>query len=67
MSGGVRLIQHSHSGITPEEARDARACAWAFVFECWQESQMAAKGAPTPEGSNERNEQVKQAKEGDMT
>jgi hypothetical protein len=23
------------SGITPEQARDARARAWSFVFACW--------------------------------
>jgi hypothetical protein len=31
------------SGISPEQARDIRARAWAFVFQCWQEKQMAAE------------------------
>jgi hypothetical protein len=22
-------------GLAPEQARDARARAWAYVFECW--------------------------------
>jgi hypothetical protein len=52
------------SDISQEQARDARAQAWAFVFRCWQERQMAAKRAPTSDGSNE---QVKQAKEAAMT
>jgi hypothetical protein len=29
--------------ISPEQACDARARAWAFVFQCWQEKQ---KGGP---------------------
>jgi len=28
--------------ISPEQARDARARAWAYVFECWH----AKKGGP---------------------
>jgi hypothetical protein len=28
--------------ISPEQARDARARAWAFVFQCWQKKQKAA-------------------------
>jgi hypothetical protein len=31
------------SGITPERARDARARAWAYVFERWREKQEAAR------------------------
>jgi hypothetical protein len=42
-------------GITPEQARDAHARAWGFVFRCWQEKQMAARHTPTPDGHNERN------------
>jgi hypothetical protein len=53
--------------LTPEQARNARAQAWAFVFKCWHEKQKDAKRAPTSDGSNERDEQVKQAKEADMT
>ena len=41
MSGGVRLIQHSHSGITLEEAHDARARAWSFVFESYENNKAA--------------------------
>jgi len=32
-------------GIPPEQARDARARAWAFAFRCWQEK--TAKQAPS--------------------
>jgi hypothetical protein len=30
------------AGLTSEQARDARARAWAYVFQCWQEKQDAA-------------------------
>ena len=42
MSDGVRLVQRLYPGVTPEQTRDARARAWAFVFQCWQEKQKAA-------------------------
>ena len=35
MSEETRLFQRLHPGVTSEQARDARARAWAFVFECW--------------------------------
>ncbi len=30
-------------GITPEQARDARARAWRFVFDCWEQKKAADK------------------------
>ena len=36
MSEETRLFQRLHPGVTSEQARDARARAWAFVFECWE-------------------------------
>jgi len=41
------------SGISPEQARDTRARAWAFVFQCWQEKQMTTEPAAEPHGRNE--------------
>jgi hypothetical protein len=41
------------SGISPQQARDARARAWAFVFRCWQEKQMATEPAAEPDGPND--------------
>jgi hypothetical protein len=68
MSDAGRIVCHpSPADVTSEQASDARARAWAFVFRCWQEKQKAAKRTPTPDGSNERNEQVKLAKEAAMT
>jgi hypothetical protein len=43
-----RIILRSHPGITPEQACDARARAWAFVFCCWQK-----KGAETNSGGED--------------
>ena len=62
MSGGVRLIQHSHSGITLEEARDARARAWSFVFESYENNKAA--GAIRGEGGDtELNRKLRPEKE----
>jgi len=36
MSDGVRFIQRPCSGITPEQARDTRSRAWAYILECWR-------------------------------
>jgi hypothetical protein len=43
------LVVKSTPDITPEQARDVRARAWAFVFQCWQEKK---KGGPdtAPDG-----------------
>ena len=41
------------SGISPEQARDARARAWAFIFRCWQEKQMMTEPTAEPDGRND--------------
>jgi len=53
MNDGQHLTIKPTSGITPEQARDARARAWAYVFRCWQEKQKAAEPAPEPDGRND--------------
>jgi len=30
-------------GITPEQSRDARAHAWRFVFDCWEQKKVAGE------------------------
>ncbi len=42
MSGGQHITVKPTSRISSDEARDARARAWSFVFKCWQEKQKAA-------------------------
>ena len=39
MARSSYTVIRSEPGATPEQARDARARAWAFVFQCWQEKQ----------------------------
>jgi hypothetical protein len=42
MSGTPRITLRPHSDTITKQARDARARAWAYVFECWH----AKKGDP---------------------
>jgi hypothetical protein len=35
MSDAPRIGLRPNLGLTLEQARDARARAWAFVFQCW--------------------------------
>ena len=47
------------NGIRPEQARDARARAWALVFQCWHKKLKPAEPTPEPDGRNDasiRNE-----------
>jgi hypothetical protein len=38
-----RMVRSPLSSFSLEQTRDARARAWAFVFECWQEKQTVAE------------------------
>jgi hypothetical protein len=46
-------IRRIHASISPEQARDTRARAWAFVFQCWQAKQMG--GCRTAPNDAERS------------
>ena len=35
MSDAPRIVLRPNPGITGEQAHNARARVWAFVFECW--------------------------------
>ena len=35
MSNAPRIVLRPNPGVTTEQAYDARAHAWAFIFECW--------------------------------
>jgi hypothetical protein len=37
------IIARSTSGLTPEVARDLRAHAWRFVFDCWEQKKAASE------------------------
>jgi hypothetical protein len=38
----THFVHHQHCDISIEHARDARARAWVYVFQCWQDKQNAA-------------------------
>jgi hypothetical protein len=42
MNDARRIVVKPNPGITPEQARDARARAWAFVFECFYRHEKEA-------------------------
>jgi hypothetical protein len=43
VSDASRLVVRSRPAISPEEARDARARAWRFVFDCWEQKKAAGE------------------------
>jgi hypothetical protein len=54
-------------GIPPDESRNARARAWAFIFRCWQEKQEAVGPTPEPDGRDGSTKLRTQSKEATMT
>ena len=40
-------------GFTPEQARDARARAWRFVFDRWEQKKAAGKDGGENDASEE--------------
>jgi hypothetical protein len=57
----AHIVTQSPSGISPEKARDARARAWSFVFECYENNKAA--GAIRGEGDAELNRKLRPEKE----
>jgi len=47
------MVRSRLSSLSLEQARDARARAWAYIFQCWQEKQKPAEPAPEPDGRND--------------
>jgi hypothetical protein len=48
------IILRSHPGLTLEQARDARAHAWAFVFDCYAKKTGRTRGGEDAmKGSND--------------
>jgi len=46
----ARVARRPQPGISQEQARDARARAWSFVFRCWQAKLMAAEPTSQTDG-----------------
>jgi hypothetical protein len=44
-------------GLSLDQARDARARAWAFVFERWREKQEAARSGD-PDDAERRSSEI---------
>lgn len=54
--------RHSRSDLNLEQARDIRARALAYVFECHQTKQKKAAGTSGGEGSMRSTEEVDRVK-----
>jgi hypothetical protein len=54
MDDAPRILVKPASGVSPEEALDARARAWAFVFQCWH----AKKNAASEEGGEDDAKEI---------
>jgi hypothetical protein len=52
----TRSTSASRTDASPEQARDARARAWAFAFRCWQQKQTAAEPAPELDSHDDAKE-----------
>lgn len=46
MSDAPRVALKATSGITDEQARDARARAWSYIFDCHAKKKAARPGGP---------------------
>jgi hypothetical protein len=53
VKGGPQIVLTSLPGTPPALTREARARAWAFVFQCWQEKQKPVEPAREPDGRND--------------
>ena len=42
------IMPRSHPGLTLEQARDARARAWAFAFDCYRKKEAATSPVSRP-------------------
>jgi hypothetical protein len=56
-----RITVRSCSDTTPEQTRDARARAWGFIFECYQNNKAA--GTIRGEGDADLKRRLRTAKE----
>jgi hypothetical protein len=41
-----RKVRLAHEGIAPDRARDLRASAWRFIFDCYAKKKAAHPGGP---------------------
>ncbi len=58
MSETLRIAPQPNVGTTTEQARDARARAWAYVFQCWdakkgEQHDLTTKAVAQAEGASQ--------------
>ena len=58
----ARIVLNPRQDLTAEQARDARARAWVYVFQCWREKQNAAGMTSTNGNDPERRSDEIRAK-----
>jgi hypothetical protein len=56
LSSALRIVSKPISSITPEQTREARARAWRFVFDCWEQKKAASKDGGESEAKHDNNE-----------
>jgi len=49
-------------GITPEQARDARARAWRFVFDRWEQKKAAGRAGGEDDASEESSKEERRSR-----
>jgi hypothetical protein len=52
----TRIIVKSAPSISPEEASNARARAWRFVFDCWEQKKAAGEVGGEEHARKESND-----------
>ena len=62
-AGTTRFSARTNAGITPEQVRDIRACAWSFAFRCWQEKTAAQAPEPDAAAKVKYEEEVSHVKQ----
>ena len=61
MSDASRIVLRRNVDTTTEQVRDARARAWAYVFQCWdakkgEQHDLITEAAAQAEGANQGRE-----------
>ena len=56
MSDAPRTVLRPSRRTTPEQAREVRARAWRFVFDCWEQKKTADKDGNEGEAKHVKNE-----------
>jgi len=56
MSSAPVVSTSRRTYITPEQAREVRARAWRFVFDCWERKKAAGKDGGEGEAKHVKNE-----------